>query len=66
MIPFTRQTLFFSATMPPEITKLTEQFLHTPERVEVARAATTGRDRHAALVKSGTKPSPTSARRCAT
>ena len=30
MIPFTRQTLFFSATMPPEITKLTEKFLHAP------------------------------------
>ena len=41
LIPFTRQTLFFSATMPPEITKLTEQFLHAPVRIEVARAATT-------------------------
>ena len=40
MVPFTRQTLFFSATMPPEITRLTEQFLHNPVRVEVARAAT--------------------------
>jgi superfamily II DNA/RNA helicase len=34
MIPFTRQTLFFSATMPPEITKLTEKFRHTPGRVK--------------------------------
>ena len=41
LVPFTRQTLFFSATMPPEITRLTEQFLHNPVRVEVARAATT-------------------------
>ena len=41
MVPFTRQTLFFSATMPPEITRLTEQFLHNPARVEVARAAST-------------------------
>jgi superfamily II DNA/RNA helicase len=41
MVPFTRQTLFFSATMPPEITRLTEQFLHQPARVEVARAAST-------------------------
>ena len=41
LVPFTRQTLFFSATMPPEITRLTEQFLHNPARVEVARAATT-------------------------
>jgi superfamily II DNA/RNA helicase len=41
MVPFTRQTLFFSATTPPEITRLTEQFLHQPARVEVARAAST-------------------------
>ena len=41
LVPFTRQTLFFSATMPPEITRLTEQFLHNPVRIEVARAATT-------------------------
>ncbi|WP_298424332.1 DEAD/DEAH box helicase, partial [Rhodoblastus sp.] len=41
LVPFTRQTLFFSATMPPEITRLTEAFLHNPARVEVARAATT-------------------------
>jgi superfamily II DNA/RNA helicase len=41
LIPFTRQTLFYSATMPPEIQRLTEQFLHNPVRVEVARPATT-------------------------
>ncbi len=41
LVPFTRQTLFFSATMPPEITRLTEQFLSNPVRIEVARAATT-------------------------
>ena len=40
MLPFTRQTLFYSATMPPEIQRLTEQFLHTPVRVEVSRPAT--------------------------
>lgn len=40
LLPFTRQTLFYSATMPPEITRLTEQFLHMPVRVEVARPAT--------------------------
>ncbi len=40
MLPFTRQTLFFSATMPPEITRLVEQFLHNPVRVEVSRPAT--------------------------
>jgi len=41
LIPFTRQTLFYSATMPPEIQRLTDQFLHNPVRVEVARPATT-------------------------
>jgi superfamily II DNA/RNA helicase len=41
LVPFTRQTLFFSATMPPEITRLTETFLQNPVRVEVAPAATT-------------------------
>jgi superfamily II DNA/RNA helicase len=41
LIPFTRQTLFYSATMPPEIQRLTEQFLHNAVRVEVSRPATT-------------------------
>ena len=41
LLPFTRQTLFYSATMPPEITRLTQQFLHNPARVEVSRPATT-------------------------
>src|SRR6056297_665536 len=41
LTPFTRQTLFFSATMPPEITRLTQTFLHNPVRVEVARQSST-------------------------
>jgi superfamily II DNA/RNA helicase len=41
LLPFTRQTLFFSATMPPEIQRLTAQFLHNPERVEASRPAST-------------------------
>src|SRR5690606_29818300 len=40
LTPFTRQTLFFSATMPPEITRLTQQFLQNPKRIEVAKPAT--------------------------
>ncbi len=40
LLPFTRQTLFFSATMPPEIKRLADKFLHSPERVEVAPQAT--------------------------
>src|SRR6202000_2670912 len=41
LVPFTRQTLFFSATMPTEIVRLTEAFLHNPVRIEVARASST-------------------------
>jgi superfamily II DNA/RNA helicase len=40
LTPFTRQTLFFSATMAPEIERITNTFLHAPARVEVARQAT--------------------------
>ncbi|MFO0541106.1 MAG: DEAD/DEAH box helicase [Phenylobacterium sp.] len=41
LTPPKKQTLFFSATMPPEITRLTKQFLNDPVRIEVARPATT-------------------------
>jgi len=41
LIPFTRQTLFFSATMPPEIQKLADRFLQNPERIEVAPPSST-------------------------
>lgn len=37
MTPFTRQVLFFSATMAPEIKRLVDQFLHQPETVQIAR-----------------------------
>ena len=40
LTPFTRQTLFFSATMAPEIERITNTFLSAPERIEVARQAT--------------------------
>ena len=40
LTPFTRQTLFFSATMAPEIERITNTFLSNPTRVEVARQAT--------------------------
>ena len=42
LTPFTRQTLFFSATMAPEIERITNTFLSGPARIEVARQATTG------------------------
>ena len=41
MTPPKKQTLFFSATMPPEITRLTKQFLNNPVRIEATRPATT-------------------------
>ena len=41
LTPAKKQTLFFSATMPPEITRLTKQFLRDPVRIEASRPATT-------------------------
>ncbi len=41
LLPFTRQTLFFSATMPAEIQRLTNQFLHNPERIEASARSST-------------------------
>jgi len=40
LTPFTRQTLFFSATMAREIERITNEFLTNPARIEVARQAT--------------------------
>src|SRR5256714_3569054 len=56
LVPFTRQTLFFTATMPPEIRRITEQFLHNPVKVEVSRAASTVATTTQALVKCGREP----------
>ena len=39
-LPKTRQTLLFSATMPPPIKKLADKFLENPKTIEVARPAT--------------------------
>jgi superfamily II DNA/RNA helicase len=50
-IPFTRQTLFFSATMPPEIQRLTETFLQNPEKIEVSRPASASATITQGLVK---------------
>ena len=49
--PFTRQVLFFSATMPPEITRIVETFLHNPVRVEVARQSTTAKNVTQRIIK---------------
>ncbi|MEJ8574674.1 DEAD/DEAH box helicase [Microbaculum marinum] len=56
LVPFTRQTLFFSATMPNEIQRLTGQFLHNPEQIEVARQATAADTVRQVLVTSPSVP----------
>jgi superfamily II DNA/RNA helicase len=56
LVPFTRQTLFFTATMPPEIRRITEQFLSNPVKVEVSRPATAATTITQQLIKSGREP----------
>ncbi|GGB54382.1 RNA helicase [Roseibium aquae] len=55
LIPFTRQTLFFSATMPPEIKRLTEAFLQNPVRIEVAPTSSTAENVTQLLASTGGK-----------
>jgi ATP-dependent RNA helicase RhlE len=40
-LPSRKQTLFFSATMPPEIQKLSDSLLHNPLKVEVTPPSST-------------------------
>jgi superfamily II DNA/RNA helicase len=56
LVPFTRQTLFFSATMPPEIQRLADSFLHNPVRIEVARPASSPTTIVQSLVASPREP----------
>jgi len=53
-LPKERQTLLFSATMPPVIKKLADKFLNDPKRVEVARPATTNTNIKQFLVETTT------------
>src|ERR1700692_3794640 len=53
LVPFPRQTLFFTATMPPEIRRITEQFLSNPVRVEVSKPASTAVTTAQFLARSG-------------
>jgi superfamily II DNA/RNA helicase len=55
LTPPTRQTLFFSATMPPEIQRITDTFLRDPVRIEVARPATTAETISQRIVRLDTK-----------
>jgi superfamily II DNA/RNA helicase len=56
-LPTTRQTLLFSATMPPVIKKLADKFLSSPKYIEVARPATTNTNivQHKVLVETRKK-----------
>ena len=57
VLPEKRQTLFFSATMPPEITRLSSSILTNPVRVEVAAISSTAEnvDQHIYLVEKNDK-----------
>ena len=50
-LPKQRQTLLFSATMPPVIQKLAAKFLTEPRRIEVARPASSNLNIDAKLVE---------------
>jgi superfamily II DNA/RNA helicase len=50
-LPAQRQTLLFSATMPPPIKKLADKFLNNPKMVEVARPASTNENIAQHLIK---------------
>ena len=50
-LPTQRQTLLFSATMPPVIKKLADKFLSNPKSIEVARPATASTNITQRLVK---------------
>lgn len=56
LLPPRRQTLFFSATMPPEVQKLTGRFLNNPIRIETARQNSTAETIVQKLLKTGSKP----------
>ncbi len=56
LLPPRRQTLFFSATMPPEIQRLTSRFLRDPVKIEVARQNSTAETIEQRLVRTSNKP----------
>ena len=56
LLPPRRQTLFFSATMPPEIERLTKRFLRDPVRIEVARKNSVVETIDQRLIRVSSKP----------
>ena len=65
LTPFTRQTLFFSATMASEIERITDTFLSAPARIEVARQATASEtiEQSVVMFKGGRRDREASAKR---
>jgi ATP-dependent RNA helicase RhlE len=57
LLPERKQTLFFSATMPPEITRLSSSILTNPVRVEVTPVSSTAEnvEQHIYLVEKNDK-----------
>jgi superfamily II DNA/RNA helicase len=55
-LPRTRQTLFFSATMPPEIRRLADKFLSSPKEVTVSPPATAAETVSQAVVSAPSLP----------
>jgi superfamily II DNA/RNA helicase len=51
LTPFTRQTFFYSATMAPEIERITNTFLSSAVKIEVARQSTTSDTIEQALIE---------------
>ncbi len=56
ILPTSRQTLFFSATMPKEIVSLVDRFLRDPVRVEVSPPSSAAATVEQRFVKSGGSP----------
>lgn len=56
LLPKRRQTLFFSATMPDEVARLTKKFLNDPVSVETTRQNSTADTIAQKVMKVGSKP----------
>jgi superfamily II DNA/RNA helicase len=56
LVPFSRQTLFFTATMPSEIQRIADTFLHNPQRIEASRPATAAVTVSQSLVTTSSDP----------
>jgi len=56
VLPKIRQTLFFSATMPPEIRRLADAFLMNPKEVTVSPPTSTAETVEQAILRVGGKP----------